>query len=71
VVKMTYARILGNTVLEVVKPIEGFSIEQCFHPDLIKNMVQCPADVQAGWSYDSETNAFTAPAEPAPEEPAA
>ena len=60
---MTYARILGNKVVEVVTPIEGFSIEQCFHPDLVKNMVSCPAGVQAGWSYDSETNAFTAPAE--------
>jgi hypothetical protein len=69
VVKMTYARILGNTVVEVVTPIEGFSIEQCFHPDLIKNMVSCPTDVRAGWSYDPETNAFTAPAEPTPPEP--
>ena len=56
---MTYARILGNTVLEVVTPIEGFSIEQCFHPDLVKNMVSCPTDVQAGWHYKPETRQFS------------
>ena len=69
---MAYARIQGNTVAEIVKPVDGFSIQQCFHPDLLKIIINCPDDVQAGWSYDAETGAFTAPPEPeAPAEPEA
>lgn len=64
---MAYARIQGDTVTEMVKPVDGFSIQQCFHPDLLKNVISCPDEVQAGWSYDAETGVFAAP--PAPEVP--
>lgn len=46
---MAYARIQGNAVVEIIKPVDGFSIQQCFHPDLLKNIFYCPDDVQAGW----------------------
>jgi len=69
---MTYARIQGNAVVEIVKPVDGFSIQQCFHPDLLKSIVFCSDEVQSGWSYDAETGAFTAPSVPeAPIEPVA
>lgn len=61
---MAYARIQDNTVAEIVKPVDGFSIQQCFHPDLLKNIVSCSEEVKVGWSYDAETGAFTAPPEP-------
>jgi hypothetical protein len=79
---MAYARIQDNTVVEIVKPVNGFSLQQCFHPDLLKNVISCPDEVQAGWAYKPETGQFSADGifpdlptpettEPAPEEPAA
>jgi hypothetical protein len=58
-----YARIHNNTVVEICVPIEGFTIEQCFHPTLVDQMVPCGLDVQMGWAYAD--GVFTAP----PEEP--
>jgi len=58
-----YARIHENHVVEICVPIAGFTIEQCFHIDLVDKMVPCPAEVQAGWSYNAETGEFTAPQE--------
>ena len=55
-----YARIHNGVVAEICVPIAGFTIEQCFHPDLVDKMVPCPAEVQAGWSYNAETGEFTA-----------
>ena len=56
---MAYARIQDNTVVEIVKPVEGFSIQQCFHPDLLKNIIPCSDDVQSGWAYKPETGQFS------------
>lgn len=58
-----YARIHNGVVVEICKPIDGFSIEECFHPDLVDQMVLCHSEVQAGWSYNAETGEFTAPHE--------
>lgn len=54
-----YARIHDNIVIEICVPIEGFTIEQCYHPDLLDKMVYCGSDVQQGWIY--ENGVFTAP----------
>jgi len=62
-----YARIHNGVVAEICVPVEGFTIEQCFHPTLVDQMVPCTPDVQMGWSY--ENGVFTAP--PAPETPKA
>jgi len=56
---MAYARIQNNVVAEIVKPIDGFSIEQCFHPELVKTMVFCSDEVQVGWAYKPETGQFS------------
>jgi hypothetical protein len=56
-----YARIHNGAVVEICVPIEGFTIEQCFHPDLVDKMVSCLPEVQAGWTYNEETGEFTAP----------
>lgn len=60
-----YARIHEGHVVEICVPIAGFTIEQCFHPTLVDQMIPCGSDVQAGWTYAN--GVFTAP--PAPEEP--
>jgi hypothetical protein len=60
---MKYARIHENKVVEICIPVEGFSIEQCFHVDLVDKMVACSSEVQQGWTYNAETGEFTAPQE--------
>ncbi len=58
---MKYARLQDNKVVEIIQPIPGFVLGQCYHPDLVKAMVGCGDEVQHGWIYDSETGQFTAP----------
>lgn len=48
---MKYARIHEGKVAEIYVPIEGFTIAQCFHVDLVDQMRPCADDVQAGWTY--------------------
>jgi hypothetical protein len=48
---MKYARIHEGTVVEICVPIEGFTIEQCFHVDLVDQMAACADNVQTGWTY--------------------
>lgn len=70
---MKYARIHEGSVAEIYAPIEGFTIEQCFHASLVAQMTPCSDDVQAGWSYvdgvftDPAVESFTTPAEPVAE----
>ena len=54
-----FARISNGIVQEIVNPVEGFSIEQCFHADLVNKMVVCSGDVQVGWFYKPETGQFS------------
>ena len=69
------ARMNGNVVMEVLKPIDGFDIVDCFHPDVLVGCVSCDDDVQAGWvltdggfaAPEPEAPAEEAPAEEAPE----
>ena len=58
---MKYARIHEGFVVELYVPITGFTIEQCFHPDLVAQMVACADDVRPGWTYAD--GMFTAPQE--------
>ena len=48
---MAYARIQNHVVVEICNPPIGFTIDQCFHPSLVAQMVPCGDDVQAGWTY--------------------
>ena len=58
---MKYARIHGTDVMEVVTPIVGFSIEECFHPSLSEKMIPCPDNVTSLWTYNPDTGEFIAP----------
>jgi hypothetical protein len=58
---MTYARIIENTIIEVLRPVPGFTAEQCYHRDLLAACVQVGNDVQAGW-IRQEDGTFAAPA---------
>ena len=49
---MKYARIHDGIVYEFLTPAEGFTIEQCFHPDIHEKCVPVPNDqVKIGWTY--------------------
>jgi len=69
------ARINDGTVMEVLKPIDGFDITDCFHPDILAGCLPCADDVQPGWivtedgivAPEPEAPAEEAPAEEAPE----
>ena len=69
------ARITDGIVGDVIVPIDGFRIEECFHPDLLAQYVAVDGDVQPGWivtedgivAPEPEAPAEEAPAEEAPE----
>lgn len=61
------ARINGNVVMEVLKPIAGFDIADCFHPDVLVGCVAVGDDVQPGWVLTKE--GFAAPEVEEIEEP--
>lgn len=63
------ARMNGNVVMEVLKPIDGFDIADCFHPDVLVGCVSCDDDVQPGWVLTGDGFAAPEP-EPEPEEEA-
>lgn len=49
-----YARIENNVIVEILKPLNGFKIEDCFHPEILKNTVQVPENAQLGDLYGVE-----------------
>lgn len=69
------ARITDGVVGDVIVPIQGFRIEECFHPDLLALYVTVADEVQPGWivtedgfsAPEPEAPAEEAPAEEAPE----
>lgn len=61
------ARITDGIVGDVIVPLEGFTIEECFHPDLLAQYVAVDDDVQPGWIVTED--GIVAP-EPEPEEEA-
>ncbi len=56
---MKYAKLTNNQVTEILVAIDGFTIEQCFHPDILKDAVPVPSQVEHGWTLIDGT--WTAP----------
>jgi len=46
---MKYARFNGTTAIEIFTPPEGFSINDCFHPDVVAQFEPVADDVQVNW----------------------
>jgi hypothetical protein len=63
------ARITDGVVGDVIVPIDGFTIEECFHPDVLAQYVTVSGDVQPGWVLTGDGFAAPEP-EPEPEEEA-
>jgi hypothetical protein len=71
------SRLVNNVIVEILVPVRGFSIEDCFHSDILRQCVDTPDDAQVGWvlqedgSYqDAEGNVvYTPPVISEPVEP--
>ena len=63
---MKYARIVDSTVLEVFVPPAGFSIGDCFTPEIVAQFQPCADEVVGGWLVQ-EGGSIIAP--PPPSEP--
>ena len=57
-----YARIVGGIVTEIVTPVDGFSIGECFHPDFVAALAPCGDGVEQGWAWDG--GVFAPPSAP-------
>lgn len=60
---MKTARIQNNIVVEILVPVAGFTIDQCFHPDILAVCEQVEDEVQVNW-IKQEDGSFAAPEEP-------
>lgn len=56
---MRYALIENNQVKDIFVEPEGFTIDECFHPDIVPLYISCPDNIHEGDSYNPETKEFT------------
>lgn len=59
---MNYAFVASGVVTEIVTPVDGVPLDQQYHPDFVKSLVQCDDTVQQGWLYSGKK--FSAPPNP-------
>jgi hypothetical protein len=46
---MKYARVVETIVVETFIPPEGFTIDQCFTPEVVALFEAVPAEVEVNW----------------------
>ena len=74
---MKTARLINNAINEFLQPVPGFSVDQCFHPDILAQCISAPQEAEIGWVWqgdgtfkDAEGNVvYTPPPEPVVEPP--
>lgn len=42
------ARIVDGVVIEILRSVNGFAIEDCFHPDVLAGTVPCDGNTKIG-----------------------
>jgi len=47
---MKYARIQDNAIVEFLKPVDGFSVEECFHAEILEQVQVVEDSVELGAS---------------------
>lgn len=57
----TYARVENNTAIEIFVPPAGFTLAECFHPDVACTFVEVPAGTQAGATMAEDGKTWIAP----------
>jgi len=51
---MKYARLSSEKiVIETFVPMQGFTIDQCFHPDIASQFIPVPDEVEQDWIQQS------------------
>lgn len=61
---MKYARIQNNVVVEIITPVDGASVHDMFHPDLVKTFMEIgDSEVTYGWGFDPDNGGWIAPAQ--------
>jgi len=67
------ARIVNGTVAEILTPIAGYRIEDCFHPDILSQCVDVTEGMQVGDAYPPAVEEVVTEVgeETPPEEPSA
>lgn len=65
-----FARIIDGVVSDFIAPLEGFTIEQCFHPDILSMYIPVDDEVQAGWIVTEDGIVDPNPPEEVPAEEA-
>lgn len=63
------ARIQNNIVVEILVPVAGYRIEDCFHPDILAQCVDVTDGMQVGDTYPPVVEEVVE--ETPPEEPSA
>jgi hypothetical protein len=43
------SRLVDNVIVEILQPVVGFKIEDCFHPDLLSRCIDTPDGAVVGW----------------------
>lgn len=61
------AKIVNGKIAEILAPVDGFSVEDCFHPSVLVQCIDVADDAQVGW-VQQEDGTFAAPVEPVVEE---
>lgn len=61
------AKIVNGKIAEILVPVDGFSVEDCFHSSVIGQCVDVVDDAQIGW-VQQEDGSFAAPVVETPAE---
>lgn len=48
---MKTARIVNGKIAEILNPIPGFTLSECFHPDILSQCKQVADEAQVGDDY--------------------
>lgn len=55
------ARIQDGIVVEILQPLSGFTIEQCFHPDVLAQCVDFVTGMEVGQPVPTPDNSADQP----------
>ena len=58
------ARIANNIIVEILTPIPGFAIADCFHEDVLASCIDTPEGAQVGWIKNDQGEWVAPPAAP-------